>query len=183
MRRLNQVQSEKCRVQSEDRCAFHLGFGLAIPSGSNETIQIANETNQVTQLTAVTGCYALLLVLDEPRTLRVGKLGCYSLAAGHYVYSGSAQGPGGLGARVRRHFSRPSTRHWHIDYLRAVAEVAGVWVWPGVPRSCECVLATALAAQAGACLAVHGFGSSDCGCPGHLVALPAGTAPRLWAER
>jgi hypothetical protein len=26
--RLNQVQSEKCRVQRVDRCAFHLGFGL-----------------------------------------------------------------------------------------------------------------------------------------------------------
>jgi hypothetical protein len=28
---LNQVQSEKCSVQSKNRCGFHLGFGLLEP--------------------------------------------------------------------------------------------------------------------------------------------------------
>jgi histidyl-tRNA synthetase len=120
------------------------------------------------------GCYALFLVLERPTHLTIGALGRQVLAAGCYVYCGSAQGHGGLRARVARHVLGGGRAHWHVDYLRQVAELASVWLWPRVPRTFECDLAAALVALPGAARAVTGFGSSDCRCTGHLVALPAG---------
>jgi Uri superfamily endonuclease len=120
------------------------------------------------------GCYALLLVLERPAHLTIGASGRQFLAAGYYVYCGSAQGSGGLRARVARHVLGGGRVHWHVDYLRQVAEPASVWLWPGAPCTFECDLAAALGALPGAARAVAGFGSSDCRCPGHLVALPGG---------
>ncbi len=39
------------------------------------------------------------------------------LSAGHYLYAGSAMGPGGLHARLSRHLRKNKTAHWHIDEL------------------------------------------------------------------
>ncbi|MCK4643570.1 DUF123 domain-containing protein [bacterium] len=39
------------------------------------------------------------------------------LPAGHYLYAGSANGPGGLYARLSRHLRKHKTAHWHIDEL------------------------------------------------------------------
>ncbi len=41
-----------------------------------------------------------------------------SLRQGYYIYVGSAFGPGGVNARVSRHFRNTKKLHWHIDYLR-----------------------------------------------------------------
>ena len=58
------------------------------------------------------GTYALLLHLDSQRRIAVGRLKEFDFPAGHYVYVGSALGPGGLGARIGRHL-RPCTKaHW-----------------------------------------------------------------------
>jgi Uri superfamily endonuclease len=123
------------------------------------------------------GCYALALRLDGPQTLTIGRLGSHRLAAGWYVYCGSAQGPGGLRGRVGRHLRPAPVRRWHVDHLRGAATVVAVWLWPGAPRTHECALATFLAALPGAARALPGFGSSDCRCPGHLVAL---SRPPAW---
>jgi Uri superfamily endonuclease len=53
----------------------------------------------------------------------VGKLGVLSVQAGYYVYVGSALGPDSLAARVGRQYRREKTLRWHVDYLRAVAQV------------------------------------------------------------
>ncbi len=72
------------------------------------------------------GTYSLLLYLPRTRLIRVGKLGEFGFANGHYCYVGSAFGPGGLRARLRHH-ARPAARpHWHIDYLRRYMTLRGV---------------------------------------------------------
>jgi len=113
-----------------------------------------------------------LLRLEAPRTIVVGALGARTFSSGLYAYCGSAQGPGGLRTRVARHLQAAAAPHWHIDYLRAAARIVAVWLWPGAPRTHECAVAALLAQHAGARRHVRRFGSSDCRCPGHLIALP-----------
>lgn len=116
------------------------------------------------------GTYALLLELPAPSRLRVGRLGPVVFDAPFYLYAGSAFGPGGLSARLRHHL-RPATRpHWHIDHLRRAAAVVQVWSTSD-PRRLECAWSQAAQSLRGA-RPVPGFGSSDCHCPSHLVALP-----------
>jgi Uri superfamily endonuclease len=130
-------------------------------------------------LPAAPGCYVLILHLPGPhsRMLAVGRLGSWPLPPGTYAYCGSAHGPGGLRARVSRHLRREKRLHWHVDYLAAAAEVVAVWLWPGAPRAQECAIAGHLARWPGVYRPVPRFGSSDCRCPGHLLALPGGPSP------
>ena len=68
------------------------------------------------------GVYCLVL-FHGPCTIRVGALGDLAFPGGWHVYTGSAQGPGGL-KRVQRHISiaasRRQTKRWHIDYLLGI---------------------------------------------------------------
>ncbi len=72
------------------------------------------------------GLYVLLVRCDG-KTLRVGSLGLVKVPEGVLAYVGSAKGPGGLDARVRRHMRRGKKRRWHIDYLTEVCEVLEAW--------------------------------------------------------
>lgn len=132
------------------------------------------------RLPAAAGIYALVLVLDAPARLRVGRLGRIDFAPGAYLYVGSARGPGGLRARVGRHVRRDPAqpRHWHVDYLKRAAEIVDVWYAPRVERT-EHDWAAALAALPGATIPIPRFGASDCKCAAHLVRFRA--APRLAA--
>jgi HEAT repeat protein/Uri superfamily endonuclease len=123
---------------------------------------------------SIIGAYVLALSLEAPRTISIGRLGCFHLPVGWYLYSGSARGPGGLVARLKRHRRRlgPAKRaHWHIDYLREHATWSGAWVRP-TSEGLECGWTRALLQLPGARIAVPGFGASDCQCPGHLVHVP-----------
>jgi len=113
------------------------------------------------------GTYVLVLRLEEETHINVGKLGEFSFPAGHYLYVGSAQGGGGLAARVARHRRAEKKLHWHIDYLTRRADIIDVWYLES-PRHLECVVAEAIAALPDAQVLVPGFGSSDCRCPAHL---------------
>ncbi len=115
------------------------------------------------------GGYLLVLHLARAQTLTVGRLGVFALTAGYYFYAGSALG--GLRGRVLRHLRASKRRHWHIDYLAQVAEVAAV----GAVRSSErleCRWAQRLAALDGYTRWPPRFGASDCGCAGHLLHAP-----------
>lgn len=122
------------------------------------------------------GSYILHLRLEESARFTAGKLGAVRLPAGDYFYCGSAQGPGGLRARLERHLcgstrsGTPARPHWHIDALRALAQPVGFCYQTGQPRL-ECEWSQALARLPGAFLPAPGFGSSDCrrGCRSHLV--------------
>ena len=109
--------------------------------------------------------YQLLITVDSPLRIVVGRLGEFDFADGNYIYTGSALR--NFEARVRRHLAPTKKRHWHIDYLL---------VAPGV-RICEvrrladaeCVVNQRTAGR----IIVPGFGASDCrsGCGSHLKRL------------
>jgi Uri superfamily endonuclease len=115
------------------------------------------------------GAYALVIRLDRDFSGTVGALGEVVLAAGFYAYCGSANGPGGIAARVRRHLRTEKRLHWHIDYLCAAGKITDVALWPGGD---ECAFVGRLAGTRGAGVPVRGFGASDCArCDAHLLAL------------
>lgn len=114
------------------------------------------------------GTYALLLRLDSPQRIQVGRLGEFPFPAGWYLYLGSARGPGGLAARLARHRRVSDKRfHWHIDYLRAVATPIEAWTVASDVRL-ECHWARAAATLPGATIVAPRFGASDCRCASHL---------------
>ena len=120
------------------------------------------------------GSYVLQLHLAQPRSMVVGRLGVVRFPVGEYFYVGCALGQGGLRARLSRHFRQDAKRHhWHIDYLRAVAEVCGCFFEVSDQRL-ECRWSQALALLSSATIPVPRFGSTDCrsGCQTHLVSFP-----------
>lgn len=60
---------------------------------------------------------------------------------------------------------------WHIDYFLQAAEVSAVVAVPSSSKEIECRVAEQMLAIPGACVPLAGFGSSDCGCPAHLIYL------------
>jgi Uri superfamily endonuclease len=112
------------------------------------------------------GTYVLLLWLDAPCDLAVGSIGPVHLAAGYYLYVGSALG--GLGGRLRRYIDGPKRIHWHIDYLLQAAQIVEIWYHLG-PERLECVWVDRLGAEGSLATPVMRFGSSDCLCPTHLM--------------
>jgi len=117
-------------------------------------------------LPATTGCYALVLELAEHTEIDVGRLGRMSFRPGFYVYVGSAFGPGGLRARMQRHWRGAGRQHWHVDYLRAASRPVAAW-YQEQHLSREHDWAAALARGRGL-MPVAGFGCSDCACDSHL---------------
>lgn len=114
------------------------------------------------------GTYILILKLDAPAHLAIGRRGTFDFAAGWYAYVGSAFGPGGLRGRLKHHLSPLTKPHWHIDYLRAAATVREVWYIADSTRH-EHTWANTLLTFPGATIPVPRFGASDCTCPAHLV--------------
>lgn len=106
--------------------------------------------------------YQLLLEVERPLTVAVGRLGTFAFPAGRYVYTGSARR--NFEARIARHLAVDKKLHWHIDYLLAAPGVRVV----DVKRSTrpECALNRAIGGE----VVVPGFGASDCraGCGSHL---------------
>ena len=113
------------------------------------------------------GTYAIVLKPNAEHSIKVGKLGILRLQAGYYIYVGSAFGPGGLEARMAHHKRTSHRSHWHIDYLRAAAEICEMW-YTFDPRPREHQWAETLAAAKASTMPFPGFGSSDCNCLTHL---------------
>lgn len=126
------------------------------------------------------GTYALVLTPRGTGTIRIGQLGGLQLQPGFYVYVGSAFGPGGIRARLTHHLHPSPRPHWHIDYLKAHANVAEVWCCYA-RRSLEHKWARKLGMQPGASIPLAGFGSTDCNCESHLYFFP-NCPSRLRAE-
>lgn len=125
------------------------------------------------ELPAAPGGYVLHLVTSSALVLDVGRLGCYPFPGGHYFYAGSARGTGGLQARLGRHLRGDGARHWHIDYLRAAAEVVEVF-YTVTDAPLECRWSQALAQLPHTFIPVPHFGAGDCrsGCAAHLIGFP-----------
>lgn len=115
----------------------------------------------------LTGTYILIVRSQEKKEINVGKLGAFIFQKGFYLYIGSAFGPGGLNARIRRHLCHDKKNHWHIDYLTLGKTITDVWF------SChsvkhECAWANSFYGVPELKSPITGFGSSDCSCPSHL---------------
>lgn len=113
------------------------------------------------------GTYLLLLKCLGSTLVSVGRLGSMALHRGWYLYVGSANGQGGLAARLRHH-SRPAKRpHWHLDYVQPHLEIAAAW-YTTDPASWEHRWAATLAGMDNFQPALVRFGASDCHCAAHL---------------
>ena len=116
-----------------------------------------------------TGAYAILIRLSRPLNTAIGALGAVKLPRGEYLYLGSAYGPGGLRARIKRHLRTEKRPHWHVDHLTMVGNVIAVLAVPG---GRECGLVNRALDHAGVTAPIAGFGSSDCHrCPAHLLRI------------
>ena len=113
------------------------------------------------------GAYVLLIRLDRPLAAGAGRTGSGNLPVGTYFYAGSAYGPGGLAARLKRHFRKDKTVHWHIDRLTLHASNLMAFAVVG---GNECELAERLLKSGDFEIALEGFGSTDCRtCDSHLL--------------
>ncbi|OAN49413.1 endonuclease III [Paramagnetospirillum marisnigri] len=123
----------------------------------------------VTGLPAEPGAYVLLIQLADSLPVKLVGRPEVILAPGHFLYCGSARGPGGIKARVGRHMQKDKTVRWHVDRLTTTGMVLGAWVFPGGD---ECELVGMLTEMP---VPIPGFGSSDCEtCVSHLLAWPPG---------
>jgi len=112
------------------------------------------------------GTYALILQSHSNATAQIGRWGVLELEPGYYVYVGSAFGPGGVRARVSRHFRTLKAKHWHVDYLREFVTPVAAW-YSHDPVRLEHEWARVLHDMPGVS-PVQGFGCSDCACDAHL---------------
>jgi Uri superfamily endonuclease len=114
------------------------------------------------------GTYQLYIRLSQPARITVGRLGIFDFSDGLYIYTGSALN--GLRQRLVRHCRADKTLHWHIDYLLYHAAIEFIALYPTKERL-ECELNQQTLGRPGASVPMQGFGSSDCRCISHLVAV------------
>ncbi len=126
------------------------------------------------------GTYALLMEIEQEAVVTVGRLGTFRFAAGCYVYVGSALGSGGLAARLDRHRRQHKKLRWHIDYVLLHARIVDLKVNTS-GQELECVWARKLLNIPGARVVALRLGSSDCGCPSHLIYLGS-SQPACWSS-
>jgi len=121
-----------------------------------------------TSLRDKSGTYLLAMQCNNESVVEVGAEGRVALQTGMYLYAGSAFGPGGVGARVRRHARTDHAQHWHIDYIRPHCMLQGAWV-SYANTKLECPWARALLDADSTSVPKKGLGSSDCGCRTHFM--------------
>ena len=110
----------------------------------------------------VKGSYVLLITLPQQQAIKIGNRQAVHFSRGYYAYVGSAMG--GFKPRLNRYFRGNKKPHWHIDYLLQRASISSIILCEAKERL-ECTIAQALSSQ---CMAIPGFGSSDCHCHSHL---------------
>ena len=142
---------------------------------------MAAKLGAMDDVTADAGAYLLVIDLATVLVLDVRRTAPATLAPGRYIYCGSAYGPGGIRARVRRHLTCDKAVRWHVDRLTAVGRVVAVHAAPG---GSKCDLFAEVMKTPGATVPAPGFGSSGCRrCPSHLARLPAGYPYRRREDR
>src|SRR3974390_2800075 len=123
---------------------------------------------------AVRGAYVLLIDLRETVTISIRGKPSALLAAGRYLYCGSAKGPGGLRERLARHMRHGKSAPWHIDQLTERGVIIASW---SVPNGLQFELVAMLSPLP---MPIPGFGSSDCRrCRSHLLYRPTGVSVPL----
>ena len=143
---------------------------LTAPSHSASRLMRVRLPADVAGLPRQPGSYVLILRSRRRAVVQVGRWGQLELAAGWYLYVGSALGPGGLRARVARHARATKRVHWHIDHVTPWAEPSAAWYCVN-RRRLEHRWAGAVSGLPGI-QEVPGFGCSDCSCAAHLFYSP-----------
>jgi Uri superfamily endonuclease len=107
------------------------------------------------------GYYILLIHNTKEIETIIGYLGRKRLEKGYYLYIGSAQGPGGVGARVNRHLKKKKKIRWHIDYLttRPTMRIVGIVYTCTTENGAETKIANIIGEKAKP--AIPKFGSTD----------------------
>lgn len=114
------------------------------------------------------GTYVVVMRLNKPVVLRIGRLETFWLPDGYLLYVGSAFGAGGVRSRTTRHRSANVPKMWNLDHIKAVARPVEVW-WTHSVVKVECRWAMALAELPGYRCPAPGCGSNDCKtCPAHF---------------
>jgi len=116
------------------------------------------------------GTYALIYRCDTPFQAVAGKLGPVSFSSGHWIYVGSAFGPGGLKSRLNHHLTPSARPHWHLDYVKQALLPLEIWLTTDTVKQ-EHAWASDLWHLKGATCPIAGFGASDCACRAHLIHL------------
>ena len=148
------------------------GVKSAPPAGllnsAQEALGTALEvTDQVSELRKRAGAYIVLVHLPSQLTLNIPRFVEREIEAGWYVYGGSARGPGGVAARVRRHLRADKVLRWHVDHITIAADVL---LAASISGLTECEIAEALGRAPSFAYPLEGFGSSDCRtCRAHLL--------------
>ena len=117
------------------------------------------------------GTYALWFTCTGSFHVIAGKLGPIDVSAGHWIYVGSAFGPGGLRSRLAHHLKPSHRPHWHLDYIKTGLQPMVVWATTDTVKR-EHAWATAFSGLNGATRPIAGFGATDCDCLSHLIHLP-----------
>ena len=122
------------------------------------------------------GSYVIVGNLASEVDFAIKSLANLHFVPGIYCYCGSAYGPGGLRARIKRHLTKNTKKFWHFDYFKGYLDIIEIW-WQAGGENDECKAARLLADEAQADVPVKGFGASDChnACQAHLVYFPNGT--------
>ena len=107
-----------------------------------------------------------MIYLPKNTSIEIGKKGRFRFPKGHYIYTGSALN--GLEKRVERHLKKNKKHFWHIDYLLDFALIKKALLFTNGKLD-ECALNQKTLEKPKARIIVPKFGSSDCGCPTHLV--------------
>lgn len=123
----------------------------------------------IDQVSRAKGAYILLIKVENDLMLEIKSLKNPHVEKGTYLYCGSANGPGGIGARVARYLKRDKKPHWHVDRLTIAFGVRAFCVFEG---QSECALVEHLRSFPKMAQPIKTFGSSDCeNCFSHLVKI------------
>jgi Uri superfamily endonuclease len=122
---------------------------------------------------AVPGIYLIIGRLDSAIRLTSGPFAGNEVLSGHYLYSGSARGPGGLFSRISRHLNLETKKFWHFDHLKASLCFEEI-IFSANRISEECEFIKEIQKLEGVSFPMPLFGASDCRrqCPAHLARLP-----------
>lgn len=144
-------------------------FDRILKEFSRQTSHALVRPSDLAEIPKIPGAYVLALHVEKPFLLAIRTLPKTRMLPGVYFYCGSAFGPGGLMARLARHFRKRKSPHWHIDRLTGRAASCAALIAPGGD---ECALARQFHKRLNLDIPVPGFGASDCRkCRSHLFVM------------
>ncbi len=155
----------------------HIHAWLNRQYGAHTEVQRAKLAD-MERLPRVGGAYLLFFDIRQPLKVALRNRQPTVLSPGQYIYAGSANGPGGLGARVARHLEGTGKLHWHIDHVTGPNPPQCAFL---IPDAAECSLVQGIRDEMAAIVPMPGFGASDCSsCESHFLLLPRnGRVPGL----